>query len=357
MTSLAPLLSMRQALPSVAPGTELREGLERILRGRTGALIVLGYDETVASLCSGGFELDVEFSATRLRELAKMDGALVIDHQQRRIVRANVQLTPETSIPTSETGMRHRAAARVARQTRFPVISVSKSMNTISLYLGQERHVLEPSAHILARANQAISTLERYKSRLEEVTRTLSALEFADMVTVGDVAVVLQRQEMVLRIGSEIDGYVAELGTDGRLVSLQLDELVRGLAAERAYVLRDYVATLSLVRKAEEIISSLSSTELLDYTTLSASLGLSDPEGLGLELPVSPRGYRMLSRIPRLPPVVAESIIHTIGPLRRVLQASQEQLQTVDGVGPLRARAVYDGLGRFAKASHFDRWG
>src|SRR3954471_1058526 len=186
---------LRTTLAAVAPGGELRDGLERILRGRTGALIVLGFDRTVESISSGGFSLDVEFSATRLRELAKMDGAIVVDKDVSRIVRAAVQLLPDPTIETAESGTRHRTAERVAKQTGFPVISVSQSMRIVALYVGGVRYVLEDADTILGRANQALATLERYKSRLDEVSGTLSALEIEDLVTVRDVSAVVQRLE------------------------------------------------------------------------------------------------------------------------------------------------------------------
>ncbi len=203
--SHAPDDLLRSTLAAVAPGGELRDGLERILRGRTGALIVLGFDQTVESICSGGFVLDVEFSATRLRELAKMDGAVVVDAGISRILRAAVQLLPDVTIETSESGTRHRTAERVAKQTGLPVVSVSASMRIIALYVGGQRHVIEDSTTILSRANQALATLERYKSRLDEVSGTLSALEIEDLVTVRDVSAVVQRLEMVRRISEEIE--------------------------------------------------------------------------------------------------------------------------------------------------------
>jgi diadenylate cyclase len=196
---------MRATLAAVAPGTALRDGLERILRGNTGGLVVLGHDKTVESLCTGGFPLDVEFSATRLRELSKMDGAVVLDDTYTRIVRAATHLVPDPSIPTEESGTRHRTAERVAKQTGYPVISVSQSMRIIALYVESRRYVLDDSAAILSRANQALATLERYKLRLDEVSGTLSALEIEDLVTVRDVAAVAQRLEMVTRIASEIE--------------------------------------------------------------------------------------------------------------------------------------------------------
>src|SRR6059058_5966465 len=232
---------MRSTLAVVAPGTALRDGLERTLRGNTGGLIVLGHDKTVEALCTGGFPLDVEFSATRLRELAKMDGAIVLDDSYTRILRAATHLVPDPSIPTEESGTRHRTAERVAKQTGYPVISVSQSMRIVGLYVNGQRHVLDDSGAILSRANQALATLERYKLRLDEVSGALSALEIEDLVTVRDAVAVIQRLEMVRTIASEIESYVVELGTDGRLLSLQLDELMAGVEPERELVVRDYL--------------------------------------------------------------------------------------------------------------------
>jgi diadenylate cyclase len=197
---------LRSVLATVAPGTGLRDGLERILRGNTGALIVIGWDKVVDTLCTGGFPLDVEFSATRLRELCKMDGAVVLNDDGSRILRSATHLMPDPAIPTEESGTRHRTAQRVARQTAYPVISVSQSMRIISLYVADRRYVLERSGELLSRANQAIATLERYKARLDEVSNALSALEIEDLVTVRDAAIVAQR-------GSGGDG--REHGTHG----------------------------------------------------------------------------------------------------------------------------------------------
>jgi diadenylate cyclase len=348
---------LRATLATIAPGTALREGLERILRGRTGALIVLGQDRTVESLSTGGFSLDVEFSATGLRELAKMDGAIILDRDCTRILRAAVHLVPDSSIPTVETGTRHRTADRVARQTGFPVISVSQSMSIIAVYVGDVGYVLEDSASILSRANQGLATLERYKLRLDEVSGTLSALEIEDLVTIRDVAAVAQRLEMVMRIAAEIEGYVVELGTDGRLLSLQLEELVFGVEAELELVVRDYLPAGRRGRPAEEVlrdISALSAIELLDITAVARSLGVVGPEHL--DSAVAPRGYRLLAKVPRLPGAVVERLVDHFGTLQKLLAAGIEDLQAVDGVGETRARSVREGLSRLAESSILERY-
>jgi len=345
-------------LAAVAPGTELRDGLERVLRGGTGALIVIGFDRTVEALCSGGFPLDIEFSATRLRELAKMDGAVVVDKDVSRIVRANTQLMPDASIETSESGTRHRTAERVAIQTGAPVISVSKSMQTIALYVGGRRHVVEGSASILSHANQALQTLERYKKRLDEVTGTLSALEIEDLVTVRDVAAVVQRLEMVRRISDEIHGYAIELGTDGRLLTLQLEELVGGLGNDRELVIRDYLPpgrAEPTVQQALDALVALSSTDLLDLSAGARAIGFVTPAE-HLDASISPHGYRLLTKIPRLPGAIIDRLVDHFGSLQRLLAANIEDLMAVEGVGESRARAVREGLSRMAESSILERY-
>ena len=348
---------MRATMAGVAPGTVLREGLERILRGRTGALIVLGADRSVESISTGGFSLDVPFSATGLRELAKMDGAIILYQDATRIVSAAVHLMPDPTIATEESGTRHRTADRVARQTGLPVISVSQSMQTIALYVGSQRHVLEGTAAILGRANQALATLERYKLRLDEVSGSLSALEIEDLVTVRDVTAVVQRLEMVSRIAAEIEDYVLELGTDGRLLSLQLEELITGVDVERDLVVRDYSPVDPSGSESDQVLatlSELSSTELVNVGTVTRVAGLGGGEQLDVAL--SPRGYRLLAKVPRLPATVVDRLVEHFGSLQKLLAANIEDLQAVEGVGELRARSVREGLSRLAESSILERY-
>ena len=232
--------ALLDALALVAPGSPLRDGLDRILLAGMGALIVVGDGPEVLNICSGGFLLDAAYSPQRLSELAKMDGATILAADASRIARANVHLVPNPNVPTSETGTRHRTAERIARSIKVPVISVSQRMNVISVYAGDEKHQVEPVPRVVNRANQAVQTLERYKARLDEVSLGLATLEIEDLVTLRDVVSVLQRTEMVARIAEEIEGYIIELGDDGRLVRLQLEELLGGTGDERRLVVRDY---------------------------------------------------------------------------------------------------------------------
>src|SRR5438552_5561654 len=170
------------ALRLVAPGTPLREGIDRILQAGMGALIIVGDGPDVLAICSGGFLLDAEFTPQRLSELAKMDGAIILAPDASRIARANVHLVPNPNVPTTETGTRHRTAERVARSIDVPVISVSEDMSVIAVYRGDLKHPLEPVPRLVTRANQALQTLERYKTPLDAVTSSLSASEVEDMV-------------------------------------------------------------------------------------------------------------------------------------------------------------------------------
>src|SRR3954465_1660875 len=264
------------ALAAVAPGQPLREGVDRILQANMGALIVVGDGPDVLEICSGGFLMDAEFTPQRLSELAKMDGAIILAPDPPRIARANVHLVPNPNVTTSETGTRHRTAERVARSVDVPVISVSEELAVIAVYRNGEKKPLEPIPALLNRANQALQTLERYKNRLDTVSAALSALEVEDLVTIRDVVTVLQRAEMVRRIAEEIDGYIVELGADGRLVLLQLEELMGGVDDDRRLVMKDYFRDEKAgeLDVAMEALSELTTDDMLDLKNVAAVLNL-----------------------------------------------------------------------------------
>jgi len=344
------------ALRLVAPGTQLREGLDRILQARMGALIVVGDGPEVLSVCSGGFLLDAEFTPQRLSELAKMDGAIILAADTSRVARANVHLVPDPNVPTSETGTRHRTAERVGRQLDVPVITVSEDMSVVAIHRRGEKHTLEPIPRVLARADQALQILTRYKTRLDAVSGSLSALEVEDLVTVRDVATVLQRAEMVRRISEEIEGYVVELGADGRLVMLQLEELVGGVEEDRRLVAKDYFQTsehfelLDVMRELAE----LEDEELLDLSYVAGALHLGP--GVGIDSALQPRGFRLLHKIPRLPEIVSDHVVARFSNLQKIMRAGLGDLTEVEGVGDARARAIKEGLSRLAETSILERY-
>ncbi|MGM0470753.1 MAG: DNA integrity scanning diadenylate cyclase DisA, partial [Bacillota bacterium] len=321
----------------------------------------------VLGIVDGGFNINSELTSTRLYELAKMDGAIVLSSDCERILCANVQLVPDPSISSMETGTRHRAAERVAKQTGKLVISISQRRDIISLYKNDQKYVLEDIRVILAKANQAIQTLEKYRSVLDQTLNKLSALEFQDLVTVSEVATVLQRTEMVLRIGKEIERYISELGTEGRLINMQLEELLANVKDEGILLIKDYI-TQSQIEMNEELeedeemeldeedavtspedildnISNFASDDLVSLTTISKKLGYGGNMSV-LDLSVAPRGYRLLRKIPRLPMPVIENLVDSFSDFQAILNASIDELDDVDGVGEVRAQAIKEGLKR-----------
>jgi diadenylate cyclase len=363
-----------EALALVAPGTALRDGIDRILQSKRGALIVVGDDPVVLSICTGGFLLDAEFSPQRLSELAKMDGAIILAPDASRIARANVHLVPRASIPTSETGTRHRTAERVARSIDVPVVTASEAMGTVTVYRHARKHTLQRTGHLVARATQAVTTVQRFKTRFDFALATLSTLEVEDAVSVRDVVGVLQPGEMVLRIVEEIEDYLVELGEDGRLIRLQLEELGAGLDKALLLVVLDYVVPKGAprpsrpggdgqadgrtgrelaARRALEALHALTPEQLLDQGLVAGVLGLGSG---GLDAGIEARGYRLLHQLPRVSDVIVERIVDRFATLPRIMQASLGELEQVGGVGEAKARSVKHGLARLAEASILERY-
>jgi diadenylate cyclase len=379
--------ALLDALELVAPGTPLRQGLDRVLQAKRGALVVLGDDAAVLAICTGGFLLDAEFTPQRLSELAKMDGAIVLTADCSRIARANVHLMPRASIPTSETGTRHRTAERVARSLDVPVVTVSEAMATVTVYRGAARHTLRQPGRLIDRASQAIAAVERFKSRYDVALALLSTLEVEDSVSVNDVVAVLQPGEMVVRFTEEVEGYLVELGEDGRLIRLQIEELGAGVEETLRLVALDYVVAdesaetpeggaagpchdgrvadrrrdrhvLMLKQRADAalaVLHGLSHEDLLGRIAVAGVLGF-DPVPGALDLPVEARGYRLLHRLPRVSDSIIERIVERFVTLPQILQATLVELEKVGGVGEAKARTVKEGLSRMVEASILERY-
>lgn len=337
---------LREELRKVAPGTRLREGLDMVLAAGTGALVVIGDEVAMNDLCNGGFRIDTPFSPQRLFELAKMDGAIVLDQDVEHILRANVHLVPDASLPTSETGMRHRTAERVSRQTQALVISVSQRREVVSLYRRGRRLTLENIEVVLTKANQALATLQNYRTRLDEVLEHLTHLEFDDSVTLGDIAEAIGRFEMLQRVATEVDRYIVQLGTEGRLVQMQADELSASVSEQYILIIRDYAAETSL-RFASTVTARLSDLpleRLLEPEAVAHELGLAASDRA--EHHLRSRGYRVLAQIPALPATVVGRIVERFHSLPALVAASVDDLDEVDGVGMRRARFIVNGLSR-----------
>lgn len=344
---------LMEILKLMAPGTELREGLENILRAKTGGLIVIGDGEEVLNIVDGGFKINADYSPAYVYELAKMDGAIVISSDFKKILFANTQLMPDQSIQTGETGTRHRTAKRVAKQTNAIVIAISQRRNIISLYKGELKYVIRDSSVILAKANQAIQTLEKYVSVLDRIMKNFNLLEFQDLVTLFDVVTSIQRTEMVMRIVEEIEKYIYELGNEGRLISMQLNELVRNVEEEGMFLIRDYCQKDLTYTEIYLEIQKLNSEELLNLDILSKIMGYG---GVPLvDTLISPRGHRMLSKIPRIPSSVIDNLVNNFKELKNVIEASCEQLDKVEGIGEARAKAIKNGLKRLKEQFLLDR--
>lgn len=347
--------ALSDVLRLAAPGTPLREGLENVLRAKTGGLIVVGYGPEMKGIVDGGFSINCDFTPANLYELAKMDGAIIISEDVKRILFANAQLFPPASIPSSETGTRHRTAERTAKQTNHLVIAISQRRNVITLYKGGFRYVLRDISVIFTKANQAISTLEKYKTVLDQSLTNLGALEFEELVTLYEVGAVLQRIEMVLRIRTEIKQYLDELGTEGRLINMQLDELVANIEEEASMLIRDYSRATDI--QPEQVIvemKRLSTEEVIEVHSFLKLLGYQPHFNL-LEEPVTPRGYRILNKIPRLPMAIITNLVQHAHNLSRIMMATIEELDEVEGIGSIRARAIKDGLKRIQEQVFIDR--
>lgn len=341
----------------VAPGTALREGIDGIIHARTGGLILLADPDHVSFLLSGGLKLDVDYHPALLYQLAKMDGAIVLDAEATRILWANVQLMPDPTILSMETGTRHRTAERVSKQTKALVVAISQRRDVVSIYVEGMKYILVDIPTVLSKANQGLATLEKYRDHLDRISVRLSEEERAGEVMLHDPLTVLQRAELVTRMATEVERYIIELGTEGRLIEMQLEETVVGVMAERTALVRDYIVVDSEheLERALAELASLPHRELLDFGRLAEVLGY-DRKANTRDLAVVARGYRALGLIPRLPRLVVQSLVQRFGDLESIMAASDEEIAAVEGVGEARAADIRAGLSRLWEVGFVDRY-
>ena len=344
-----------EVLKTIAPGTQIREGLENILKAKTGGLIVIGDGKEVMDIVDGGFNINVEYSPARLYELAKMDGAIVISSDLKKILFANAQLIPSSSIPTVETGTRHRTAERTAKQTGDLVISISQRRNIITIFKGNDRYVLEDTAQVITKANQALQTVEKYMNVFDRKLNLLNEYEFNDIVTLENVIVAVQRAEMVMNVVDEVQKAIYELGEDGRLLEMQLEELVGDLEKEELLMIKDYmvVSRRRSPDKVLEEIRKLSYEELMKSQVIAKLLGYEDFDNYD-EVGVYTKGYRVLNKIPRMPVSIVENLVKSFKSFQHILAADIPQLDEVDGIGEVRARTIKQSLRRMQEQFVFD---
>ena len=344
-----------EILKLIAPGTELRQGLDNILKSKTGALIVVGDTENVLDLVDGGFSINVDCTPSRLYELAKMDGAIVISSDLKKILFANAQLIPESTIETRETGTRHKTAERTAKQTGNLVISISQRRSIITLYKGNIRYVLEETSRILEKANQALQTVEKYKKVFDNKINLLNEYEFNDIVTLDNVLTALQRVEMTMRMAEEVKKRIIELGEEGTLVDIQLDELIGGLEKEEKLIIKDYIAPgkKRTMDKVFNQIIELDYSELMKQSIIARLLGYEDFDNYD-EVAVYPKGYRILSKVPRMPSNIVENLVKSFKTFQHILLADIPKLDEVEGIGEVRARNIKQSLKRMQEQYVFD---
>lgn len=349
--------NITEILKLIAPGTPIRNGLENILRARTGALLLItDNNDVIKQVVDGGFTINEDYTSSKLYELAKMDGAIVLSGDLKKILYANAQLIPEHEITTLETGTRHRTAERTAKQTGELVISISQRRSIITVFKGNDRYILEDTDVVLNKANQAMQTVEKYKKVFDNKLNILNEYEFNDIVTLENVIEAIQRAEMVMRIVEEIQRQIYELGSDGRLVEMQLNELIGGLEKEELLIIKDYIIKGRKRRTPEKVIeaiSELDSDELLKESIIAKLLGYENFENYD-EVGVYTKGYRILNKIPRMPSSIVENLVDSFKSFQHIISATTEDLDEVDGIGEVRAKNIKQSLKRMQEQFVFD---
>lgn len=341
--------TVRRYLKLLAPGTPLRAGVDRILHGRTGALIVLGNNQKVQQVSSGGFKIGVECTEQALRELAKLDGAIVLSNDLSTIVAAGVHLVPGGELPTAETGTRHRSADRTAQAAGLPVVTVSASMGTVSVFLDGHRYLVETVPQVISRANQTLATLARVSSRLSDLLEQFTALEIGEQVTLRDLTHVIHRLELTRRLSAEVDFHVELLGVEGRMVALQHAELANSFDGVADLLTDDYAHNLSDPSQFELAkLANFSTEELFSGQLVAERLGFG--AGANLEQNLDSRGIRLLTSEGRLPAHLVAKLVDSYS-LQELFGASASELMEIEGIGPTRARQIRDALLRISEGT------
>ncbi len=339
--------TVRHVVTQLAPGTPLHEGIEFILRARTGALIVLGDSPEVMELTKGGFKIDAPYLPNSIYELAKMDGAIILSNSLDRIMYANVHLFPSPEIPTNETGTRHASAERMSKATGKPIVAISSRRNVITIYFNKYKYIMRDIGYSLNMANQALQTLARYREVLEKAVLQLNAFELEDDVTVADVAECIRRWELTRRVSEEVMSYIIELGAEGRLIKMQMQELIRGRREEAENILKDYMEEAEHKQpwKLLNLMEEWDLDDVLEPGIIEKAIRRLGEAGMETE--VVARGYRAVSRLAaRMPEQVVENLIESFGSLSKLLKASVDELDEVEGIGKSRAVTLFEGLKR-----------
>lgn len=334
----------REGLMMISPGTPIREAISYILQSGTGALLCFGTPKRMTDLSEGGVHLDAPCTPQLLYELCKMDGAILLNNDGSRILHANRFLKPRSTIVSHETGTRHRTAERMAKQSKCIVVAVSERRSSVTLYTGERRHMMDSLPTLLNRSQQILQTLERFITALDQTLEELSTREFQDMVTIFDVCRAVQRYERVVRIADELEPYILELGSEGRLAEMQLQELMVSVQGAELLIDDFYRPKGKLTpEQIQEKLSEMEEPELLKLESISQLMGYS-ANLRSVDTYLSSRGYRILTQTHRLGPQIIDNLVERFGTLQKIMRAPKEDLVEVEGVGEILAERIRVGL-------------
>ena len=338
------------ALKLLSPGTYLREGIDYILQSKTGGLIVLGDTPEILDLTEGGFRINCPYTPTRLYELSKMDGAIILSEDIKHIVHANVTLRTSSAISSDETGLRHRTADKFARETEHIVLAVSQSRNTLTLYLKNQCYIFRERPTLLSGANQTMFAQMQHLKALQNAVTILNWAELSGNATLVDVVAAIQLCERVRRAEQELDRYRIELGTQTESLQYVIPELATEIESGLLIIKDYYHESLRDASEAFEAILGLDAHSLADQSNISEALGYSRDVRNSFGV-LESRGYRMLSQVPRIPFSIVENIVRKFKTLDRVNTAAVGELQAVDGVGKARASTIKNTLAHMKSTS------
>ena len=325
-------------LTQLLPGEPLRIGVDLIADKKSGALIVIGSSAKLEKISSGGVDLiNCEYSPEMLSELAKMDGAIIVDELVTKILKANVHLNPSDTLNTSQTGTRHRTAERTAEETSLTVITVSEESSLVKVFTNSDTTELEEPSVILGRVNESLQSVDRMRRRFDDAVTELGELEIENSLSNQQVLEVIQRGELLTRLAKQVRSEALRLGGEAGLVLIQIDSLESGVTSTLNLVLKDHLPAKKYrnIAKAIDEISRQSYEELNDINYLGSVLGKLPLDDLSIS-----KGYRVLARLPNLPENLHDSIIQKFKTLPKLLSASPEKLYEIEGIGRGRAQQL-----------------
>jgi diadenylate cyclase len=330
----------------LAPGTRLRKALDDIVNAKLGT-IVMFVDSIAASkdIIQAGFPVDTPFTPERLYELSKMDGAIIVDQEVTKFYFANVHLLPDAGIPSSETGIRHRTAERVARQTGNLVVAVSSKRNIITAYYKQHKHVINTIGYLVTKIGRALSVLEKHRENLDKIIKQIDTDEFNDCVSLDELVFLIIKFLGTQKIKDEIEPYIIEIGVEGKLSSMQLQEIYGDLDEQLKYLIMDYAADEIEESEVIEIIDRLRSQKDIHNLDVASTLGYEAASVAQIEdRKVTPRGYRLLILKAKMPMNISKNVIQALGNMSRICSADIDALKTVEGIGEKRANRIFESI-------------